>query len=100
VIDESRPHAEVDMPKSPHELQPSRDVRRAQRLVSRVHGLTTDESAEALRGRAGDCGISVHAAALAVLSASPTDELLLEPSRARPSHPSAADAHHPDEDDR
>lgn len=89
------------MPKSPHELQPSRDVRRAENLVSRVHGLSTHESAEALRGRAGDCGISLHAAALAVLSASPTDELLLDPSRARPSPGrSAPDPHHPDEDDR
>jgi hypothetical protein len=63
--------------KTPHEQQTSRDVRRAAGLVSRVRGLSSVESAEALRDRASQSGISVHAAALAVLSASPTDELLL-----------------------
>jgi hypothetical protein len=67
--------------KSPHEQQTSRDVHRAQSLVSRVRGLDPDESAEALRHRASRSGISLHAAALAVLSASPTDELLLPAMR-------------------
>jgi hypothetical protein len=69
----------VDMVgKSPLEQQLSRDVRRAESLVSRARGLSTDESARALRHRALTSGISLHAAALAVLSA-PTDELLLGP---------------------
>jgi hypothetical protein len=63
--------------KSPHEQQTSRDVHRAETLVSDVRGLSTDEGARALRRRAAQCGVSLHAAALAVLSASPTDELLL-----------------------
>jgi AmiR/NasT family two-component response regulator len=67
--------------KSPHDQQTSRDVHRAEGLVSRVRGLSTDESAEALRERACESGISLHAAALAVLSTSPTDELLLARAR-------------------
>jgi hypothetical protein len=67
--------------KSPHEQQTSRDVRRAESLVSRVRGVSTDEGAEALRHRASESRISVHAAALAVLSDSPTDELLLPTMR-------------------
>ena len=69
--------------KDSHEQQTSRDVHRAQRLVSRVRGLSTDESARALRHRASQSGISLHAAALAVLSASPTDDLLLGRSATR-----------------
>ena len=65
------------------EQQTSRDVHRAQSLVSRVRGLSTDESARALRRRASQAGISLHAAALAVLSASPTDDLLLGRSATR-----------------
>ncbi len=67
--------------KSPHEQQTSRDVDRARSLVSRARGLPPDESAEALRRRAAQSGISLHAAALAVLSDSPTDELLLPAMR-------------------
>jgi|1186.fasta_scaffold1119698_1 hypothetical protein len=68
--------------KDPHEQQTSRDVHRAQSLVSRVRGLSSDESARALRHRASQSGISLHAAALAVLSA-PTDDLLLGRSATR-----------------
>lgn len=59
-----------------YERQTSRDVQRAVSRVSRVRGLTTDESTEALRGRAVRTGVSVHAAALAVMATSPTDELV------------------------
>jgi hypothetical protein len=67
--------------KKPHEQQTSRDVHRAESLVSRVRGLDPDESARALRHRGSQSGISLHAAALAVLSASPADELLLPAMR-------------------
>lgn len=57
--------------------QASRDVRRAQELVAHVCRLDRDRSARELRHRAAASGVSLHAAALAVLATSPTDELLL-----------------------
>jgi hypothetical protein len=46
-------------------------------LVALIRGLTRDESAEALRYRAAVMGLSIHAAALAVLTPEPIDELLI-----------------------
>jgi len=63
---------------NPYERQTSRDVQRAVALVSRVRGLTADESVEALEERATHTGVSIHAAALAVMATSPTDELLID----------------------
>ena len=63
--------------KSPDELQTRRDICRAEFLVALVRGLTRDESAEALRYRAAVVGLSIHAAALAVLTPGPIDELLI-----------------------
>ncbi len=71
---------------SAHEQQTNRDVERAVALVSRVRGLTTSQSTDALRDRASHTGVSVHAAALAVLATRPTDELLTGPP-ARIPHP-------------
>jgi hypothetical protein len=64
-----------------HEQQTSRDVHRAEVLVSRVRGMSVDESAGALRRHASACGVSLHAAALSVLATSPTDELLTSSPR-------------------
>lgn len=66
--------------RSPQEQQEARDVRRAQLLVSQARGLTTNQSASALRARASQTAVSLHAAALAVLATRPTDELLTGPS--------------------
>jgi hypothetical protein len=57
--------------------QATRDVRRAQELVAHVCRLDRDRSARELRRRATTSGVSLHAAALAVLATGPTDELLL-----------------------
>jgi hypothetical protein len=64
--------------KNPREQQTHRDIQRAQTLVSQVRGLTRDEAAEALKGRASEVEVSLHAAALAVLATSPTDVLLTD----------------------
>lgn len=72
------------MGRSPHERQTRRDVRRAVELVSRVRGMSASESARALDRHASRTGLSVHAAALAVMATSPTDELLTDrPATAR-----------------
>jgi hypothetical protein len=60
----------------PRDEQTSRDVQRAMALVSEVRRLTTDESGQALRNRAAETGVSVHAAALAVMATSPADDLV------------------------
>jgi hypothetical protein len=60
----------------PYDQQSEADVRRAQRLVATTRGCTLREGAEALRARATDLGVSLHAAALAVLTARPVDPLL------------------------
>ena len=57
--------------RSPEDLQDRRDIRRAQVLLGLARGLTDGESAEALRRRAAAESVSLHAAALAVLSDSP-----------------------------
>ena len=62
---------------SPEALQTRQDICRAEFLVALAQGLTRDAGADALRYRAAAEGLSVHAAALAVLSAEPTDELLI-----------------------
>ena len=62
--------------KSPEELQNRRDIRRAEVLLGLARGLTDAESAGALQHRAAVDRISLHAAALAVLSARPTDDLM------------------------
>jgi hypothetical protein len=64
--------------KSPREQQTQRDIGRAQTLVSQVRGLTPDEAAHALESRASQVQVSLHAAALAVLATSPTDDLLTD----------------------
>lgn len=68
---------------NPDELQTRRDICRAEFLVALAWGLTRDHSAEALRYRAAAQGLSLHAAALAVLTLEPTDEVLV----AQPSPP-------------
>ena len=67
--------------RSPEDLQDRRDIRRAQILLGLARGLTGAESAEALRRRAAAESVSLHAAALAVLSDSPADD---EPAFRRP----------------
>lgn len=64
--------------KTPREQQAQRDIGRARTLVSRVRGLSPDEAADALESRASQVNVSLHAAALAVLASSPTDELLTD----------------------
>jgi hypothetical protein len=59
------------------ELQTRREICRAEFLVALAQGLTRDQSVEALRYRAAAEGLSVHAAALAVLTPEPTDEVLV-----------------------
>jgi hypothetical protein len=71
---------------STDELQTRRDICRAEFLVALGQGLTRDQSAEALRYRAAAEGLSLHAAALAVLTPEPADEVLAAWSfRAAPS---------------
>lgn len=53
------------------------DICRAEFLVASAQGLTRDEGSHALKLRAAIEGRSVHAEALAVLAAEPTDELLI-----------------------
>jgi hypothetical protein len=65
---------------SPRQLQTRRDICRAEFLVALVRGFTRDESVEALRYRAAAGGLSIHAAALAVLNSEPIDELLIAPA--------------------
>ena len=67
--------------RSPEDLQDRRDIRRAQVLLGLARGLTDTQSAEALRRRAAAESVSLHAAALAVLSDSPADD---EPAFRRP----------------
>jgi hypothetical protein len=62
--------------RSPEDLQDRRDIHRAQVLLGLASGLTDVESAEALRRRAAVESVSLHAAALAVLSDSPVDDEL------------------------
>jgi hypothetical protein len=62
--------------RSPEDLQDRRDIHRAQILLGLARGLTDGESAEALRRRAAAESVSIHAAALAVLSDSPMDDEL------------------------
>lgn len=59
-----------------HDHQYEADVRRAQHLVATTRGCTLHEGADALRSRASDLGVSLHAAALAVLTTRPVDPLL------------------------
>ena len=68
------------------ELQTRRDICRAEFLVALARGITREESAAALRYRAAAEGLSLHAAALAVLTVEPMDEVLT----ARRSPPVAA----------
>ena len=56
-------------------MQTRRDICRAEFLVALAQGLGRDESAQALRYRAAAAGLSLHAAALAVLTAEPIDEV-------------------------
>lgn len=62
----------------PHELQRRRDICRAEFMLSLASGLAREASVEALRHRAAAAGVSRHAAALAVLSTEPTEQLLIE----------------------
>lgn len=72
---------------SPEALQTRQDICRAELLVSSAQSLTREEGADALRFRASVEGLSVHAVALAVLSAEPTDELLIAPAEVSPPPP-------------
>ena len=56
--------------------QRASDVRRAEHRVATARGLTVHQGATVLRARAGELGVSVHAAALAVLAAAPLDDVL------------------------
>lgn len=60
----------------PHDQQSEADVRRAQHLVATARGCSLREGADALHARASDLGVSLHAAALAVLTTRPVDPLL------------------------
>lgn len=66
--------------RNPREQQAHRDIERARTLVSRRRGLSAQEAADALHGRATEVRVSLHAAALAVLATSPIDELLSDGS--------------------
>ncbi|GAA4929530.1 hypothetical protein GCM10023204_41520 [Actinomycetospora succinea] len=63
----------------PHDLQKRRDICRAEFMLSLASGLAREASVEALRYRAAAAGVSLHAAALAVLSTEPTEQLLMDP---------------------
>lgn len=63
----------------PHELQRRREICLAEFMLSLASGLARDASVEALRYRAAAAGVSMHAAALAVLSTAPTEQLLIDP---------------------
>lgn len=56
--------------------QRTSDVRRAESRVAVARGLTIHQGATVLRARAGELGVSLHAAALAVLAAKPVDDAL------------------------
>jgi len=58
------------------DLQTRRAICQAEFLVALAQGLTRDQSAEALRFRAAAEGMSLHAAALAVLTPEPADEVM------------------------
>lgn len=62
----------------PHEMPRRRDICRAEFMLALASGLAHDASVEALRYRAAAAGVSLHAAALAVLSTEPTEQLLIE----------------------
>jgi hypothetical protein len=62
--------------RSPEELQDRRDIRRAQVLLGLSRGISSAESAGVLQHRAAVERISLHAAALEVLAAGPTDDLV------------------------
>ncbi|GAA4883877.1 hypothetical protein [Actinomycetospora straminea] len=63
---------------NPSELQERRDICQAEFLLALASGLGRDASVEALRYRAALEGLSLHAAALGVLSNEPTEHLLIE----------------------
>ena len=62
-----------------HEPQKRRDICWAEFMLSLASGLAREASVEALRYRAAAAGVSLHAAALAVLSTEPTEQLLMDP---------------------
>ena len=62
---------------SKEELRTRRDICRAEFLVALAWGLNRDQSAEALRYRAAAQGLSLHAAAVVVLTPEPADEVLV-----------------------
>ena len=66
---------------STEELQTRRISAEPSSCVALARGLTRDQSAEALRYRAAAEGLSLHAAALAVLTPEPTEVLAARPSR-------------------
>jgi hypothetical protein len=74
---------------STEELQTRQDICRAEFLVALAQGLTRDQSAEALRYRAAVDQLSLHAAALAVLTPESTDVV----SIGRPSRPAQSPIH-------
>ena len=53
------------------DVQATRDIERAEALVARQRGLQPHGDHRALRGHASSAGLSLHAAALAVLSSDP-----------------------------
>jgi hypothetical protein len=60
------------------ELRTRQDICRAEFMVALTWGLARDASAEALRYRAAAEGVSLHAAALAVIATEPTEQLLTD----------------------
>jgi AmiR/NasT family two-component response regulator len=59
------------------EVQADREVERAEGLVAEVFGLGPEQAASALRDEAAATGVSVHAAALAVVANWATDAPVL-----------------------
>ncbi len=53
------------------DVQATRDIRRAEELVARQQGREPTDDARAVRDRADSAGVSLHAAALAVLASDP-----------------------------
>ncbi|NMO91819.1 hypothetical protein [Actinomycetospora sp. TBRC 11914] len=71
-------------------MQATRDIQRAEELVARQWGLQPCGDHRALRGHAEASGLSLHAAALAVLSSDP-----VVPRAAIPHQPAARDREAP-----
>jgi hypothetical protein len=58
----------LGLKRSEHAVQADREVERAETLVAELFGLSPDAASAALRDEAAATGVSVHAAALAVVA--------------------------------